>query len=223
MKRVTIDPRYHDAVIFDLDGFVADIAALHAAAWKKTLDHYLTRRPANESEDHSPFAEDDYRRRVDGKPPLDGLADFLASRGISLPRGKKADTSEETVCGLGNREQDLFLGLLEDAVPGLESTVDLVRELQEAGVATAIYSSSHDCRRVLRAAGIEDLFAAPLDGVLAGVIGLPGKPDPAVLFEAARRLARESEPVRARRGRRGWGGGGPQIRLRGRDRCKPHR
>ena len=39
MKPVTIDPRYHDAVIFDLDGFVADIAALHAAAWKKTLDH----------------------------------------------------------------------------------------------------------------------------------------------------------------------------------------
>lgn len=82
-----------------------------------------------------------------------------------MPRGKKEDTSEETVCGLGNREQDLFLDLLEDAVPGLESTVDLVRELQEAGVATAIYSSSHDCRRVLRAAGIEDLFAAPLDGV----------------------------------------------------------
>ena len=106
MKPVTIDPRYHDAVIFDLDGFVADITALHAAAWKKTLDHYLTRRPANESEDHSPFAEDDYRRRVDGKPPLDGLADFLASRGISLPRGTKADTSEETVCGLGNREQE---------------------------------------------------------------------------------------------------------------------
>ena len=32
MKRVTIDPRYHDAVIFVLDDFVADIAALHAAS-----------------------------------------------------------------------------------------------------------------------------------------------------------------------------------------------
>ena len=28
MKPVTIDPRYHDAVIFHFDGFVADTAAL---------------------------------------------------------------------------------------------------------------------------------------------------------------------------------------------------
>lgn len=32
MKPVTIDPRYHDAVIFYLDGFVADTAALDAVA-----------------------------------------------------------------------------------------------------------------------------------------------------------------------------------------------
>jgi beta-phosphoglucomutase-like phosphatase (HAD superfamily) len=30
---VTIDPRYHDAVIFDLDGVVTDTASIHAAAW----------------------------------------------------------------------------------------------------------------------------------------------------------------------------------------------
>ncbi len=177
MKRVTIDPRHHEAVIFDLDGFVADITALHAAAWKKSLDNYLARRPANESEDHSPFADDDYRTCLDGKPPLDGLADFLASRGISLPRGNKEDTSEETVCGLGKREQDLFLDLLEDAVPGLESTVDLVRGLQEAGVAMAISASSHDCRRVLRAAGIEDLFGSPLEAARR----LAANPDRSVL------------------------------------------
>ena len=32
MKPVMIGPRYHDAVIFYLDGFVADTAALDAAA-----------------------------------------------------------------------------------------------------------------------------------------------------------------------------------------------
>ena len=30
---VTIDPRFHDAVIFDLDGVVTDTASIHAAAW----------------------------------------------------------------------------------------------------------------------------------------------------------------------------------------------
>ncbi len=70
MKPVTIDPRYHDAVIFHLDGFVADIAAIEAAAWKATFDDYLARRPANENEDHSPFADDDYRqaRRQQAEP-----------------------------------------------------------------------------------------------------------------------------------------------------------
>ena len=113
MKPVTIDPRYHDAVIFHLDGLVADTAAIHAAAWKTTFDDYLARRPANEHEDHSPFADDDYRRYVHDKPRLDGVADFLASRRVSLPRGEQADTFEETVCGLGNRMQNLFLDLLD--------------------------------------------------------------------------------------------------------------
>ena len=70
MKPVTIDPRYHDAVIFHLDGLVADTGAIEAAAWKTTFDDYLARRPANEDEDHSPFADDDYRqaRRQQAEP-----------------------------------------------------------------------------------------------------------------------------------------------------------
>ena len=189
MKPVTIDPRYHDAVIFHLDGFVADTAAIDAAAWKTTFDDYLARRPANENEDHSPFADDDYRRHVHNKPRLDGVADFLASRRISLPRGEQADTFEETVCGLVNRMQNLFLDLLDQAVPALESTVDLLRELHEAGIATGIYSPSHDCQRVLRAADIENLFAVHVDGLIAGGFGLAGKPEPAIFFEITRRLA----------------------------------
>jgi len=178
MKPVTIDPRYHDAVIFHLDGFVADTAAIDAAAWKTTFDDYLARRPANENEDHSPFADDDYRRHVHNKPRLHGVADFLASRRISLPRGEQADTFEETIYGLGNRMQNLFLGLLDEAVPALESTVDLLRELDEAGIATGIYSPSPDCQRVLRAADVENLFAVHVDGLI-----------PAVFFEITRRLA----------------------------------
>src|ERR1700758_2414020 len=151
MKPVTIDPRYHDAVIFHLDGFVADIAAIDAAAWKTTFDDYLPRRPTSEDEDHSPFADDDYHRYIDGKPRVDGVAEFLASRRISLPRGEEADAFHETICGLVNRMQNLFVDLLDEAVPTLESTVDLLRDLGEAGIATGIYSPNHDCQRVLPA------------------------------------------------------------------------
>ena len=185
---VTIDPRYHDAVIFDLDGVVTDTASIHAAAWKKLFDDFLARRPAHEGEDHTPFTDDDYRRLVDGKPRYDGVTDFLASRGISLQRGLPSDSGDDSVCGLGNRKQQLFLDLLADGVPLFESTVDLVRKLQDIEVATALYSSSRNCEQVLKAAGVGDLFPVRIDGVVADELGLPGKPNPAVLLEATRRL-----------------------------------
>jgi beta-phosphoglucomutase-like phosphatase (HAD superfamily) len=185
---VTVDPRYHDAVLFDLDGVVTDTASLHDAAWKTMFDEFLAHRPASAKENHSPFSSDDYRRFVDGKPRYDGVADFLASRGIELPRGEPFDRGADTVCGLGNRKREVFLQLVADGVPVFESTVALVRKLRAAGVGTAIYSSSRNCERVLKAAGIADLFSVRVDGVVADELGLPGKPDPAVLHEAARRV-----------------------------------
>ncbi|CAN5660662.1 hypothetical protein BH09ACT8_BH09ACT8_14770 [soil metagenome] len=185
---VSIDPRYHDAVIFDLDGVVTDTASIHRTAWATSFDEFLTQRPQRPNEDHSPFTDDDYRRFVDGKPRYDGVSDFLASRGVRLPMGIPSDTSCDSVCGLGNRKQQLFLQLLDDGVPVFDSTVALVRALQKTGVGTAIVSSSRNCARVLRTAGIADLFSVRVDGVVADELGLPGKPDPAVLAEATRRL-----------------------------------
>ena len=79
--RVTIDPRFHDAVIFDLDGVVTDTASVHAAAWAEMFNDFLQRRQASDDEDHSPFTDDDYRHFVDGKPREAGVVDFLGSRG----------------------------------------------------------------------------------------------------------------------------------------------
>jgi alpha,alpha-trehalase len=44
---------------------------------------------------------------------------------------------------------------------------------------------------VLDAAGLTGLFAVRVDGALAAELGLPGKPDPAIFIEAARRLGEE--------------------------------
>jgi beta-phosphoglucomutase-like phosphatase (HAD superfamily) len=84
---IIIDPRYHDAVIFDLDGVVTDTASIHAEAWTSIFDDFLAKRPARDGENHSRFTSDDYRHFVDGKPRDAGVTDFLASRGISLDRG----------------------------------------------------------------------------------------------------------------------------------------
>ena len=192
-QRVTIDPRYHDGVLFDLDGVITDTAAIHQAAWARMFDDYLGGRPSSPAENHDPFTPGDYRHFIDGKPRYDGVRDFLASRGVALPWGTASDMftgygSAETVCGLGNRKQDLFTAQIADGVPVFESTVALVRRLKDAGVRVGVFSASRNCRTVLESAGIDGLFEVRVDGVVASELGLPGKPDPAMLLEAARRL-----------------------------------
>ncbi len=184
---VTIDPRRHDAVIFDLDGVITDTASIHAAAWTELFDEYLSRRRQQDGEDHSAFTLDDYQRFVDGKPRTDGVRDFLASRGITL--SWDGDENSETVCGLGMRKDRLFLERIDlGGVPVFESTIALVKQLYSVGLTAAVFSSSRNCEQVLNAAGIGDLFAVRVDGVVAESLGLSGKPDPAVLIEATRRL-----------------------------------
>ena len=89
--RVVIDPRHHDRVLFDLDGVGTDTAKVHAAAWSSLFDDFLGGRTAAEGGDTPPFTNHDYRHFMDGKPRYDGVTDFLASRGISLPRGRPTD------------------------------------------------------------------------------------------------------------------------------------
>ncbi|WP_460700773.1 trehalose-phosphatase [Nocardia thraciensis] len=190
-----IDTRRHDAVIFDLDGVVTDSASIHAAAWTELFDAFLARRTPTAAEVLSPFTATDYQRFVDGKPRYDGVADFLAARGITLPRGEPSDApGTSTVCGLGNRKDELFLAhLARTGVPVFASTVALVRQLRAAGLGIAIFSASRHCAEVLAAAGVADLFPVRVDGIVADELNLPGKPDPAMLTEAARRLGAEPE------------------------------
>jgi trehalose-phosphatase len=188
-RRVRIDPRYTDAVLFDLDGVITDTAVIHQDAWAELFDAYLATRGASAAEDHGPFTATDYRHLIDGKPRYEGVRDFLTSRGVTLPWGASGDDpSAPTVCGLGNRKQQLFAARIACGVPVFESTVAMVRHLRDAGVRVAVFSASRNCRAVLAAAGVEALFEARVDGVVAEELGLPGKPDPAVLVEAARLL-----------------------------------
>jgi beta-phosphoglucomutase family hydrolase len=182
-----------DAVVFDLDGVVTDTATVHAAAWKQLFDAFLQARTAAAGEPFRPFTDEDYRRYVDGKPREDGVRSFLESRGIALPEGAPSDPPERaTVRGLGSRKNALFLQLLEQqgAAP-FPSTVELVRELGRRGIRTGVISASRNAAAVLAAAGLDDLFRARVDGADADRLGLPGKPDPAVFLEAARRLGAE--------------------------------
>jgi trehalose 6-phosphate phosphatase len=184
------------AVLFDMDGVVTDTARAHAAAWKQLFDGFLRARAEAGGEPLVPFDQDrDYRAFVDGKPRYEGVASFLAARGIELPWGDPADPpGDSTICGLGNRKDRLFNDwLAAHPAPVFPTTVALVERLKGAGIKVAIFSASRNAEAVLKSAGLRELFDLKLDGADAAREGLAGKPDPAVLLAAAERLGAPPE------------------------------
>ncbi|HEX2064144.1 MAG TPA: beta-phosphoglucomutase family hydrolase, partial [Acidimicrobiales bacterium] len=172
------------AVIFDMDGVVTDTASVHAAAWKETFDPILARHG------QAPFdADAEYRRYVDGRSREDGVTTFLAARGIAPPAGGPGDSDDEdTVQGVAARKHGLFAEKVRRGVRAFPGTVNLLRRLRQVSVRTALVSASRDAGDVLAAAGVADLFDVRVDGTDAVALHLPGKPDPALFLEAARRL-----------------------------------
>jgi len=182
------------ACLFDLDGVLTQTAKVHAAAWKQVFDEYLRERAQRAGERFVPFDEhEDYDAYVDGKPRYDGVRSFLASRGIELPQGTPSDPpGAETIDGIGNRKNELVLKLIhEQGVEAYEGSVRYVRAAIAAGLRRAVVSSSTNCRDVLAAAHIEDLFETVVDGVVAEREHLRGKPAPDTFLAGARALGVE--------------------------------
>lgn len=184
-----------EACLFDLDGVLTETATLHAQAWKLAFDEFLRERSERGGEKLAPFDPlGDYEEFVDGRERYEGVRTFLASRGIELPEGnREGPGSVESVAGLGNRKNDLYLALLrERGVEPFPGSLRFVRAVRERGLRTAVVSASRNCREVLRAASIEELFDARVDGVTLAERHLAGKPAPDSFLEAARRLGVEA-------------------------------
>jgi beta-phosphoglucomutase family hydrolase len=196
--KVAVTPVRFDAVLFDLDGVLTATAKLHAACWKKAFDEFLQKRATNTGEPFRPFdLKADYEDYVDGKPRYDGVQSFLESRDIKLPYGDPDDPPDrETVCGLGNRKDDLFNQVLKsEGVEVFEGTVAWLHQLRQAGIKTAVVSSSKHCRAIIEAAGIADQFEVRVDGNVSDDLKLKGKPAPDTYLKAAAML--DVKPQRA--------------------------
>jgi alpha,alpha-trehalase len=190
-ERHSVTSDGYEAWLFDLDGVITDTASVHAAAWKRTFDEYLKAVSEREESSCGPFEIDpDYYRYVDGKPRYAGVDSFLRSRGIIVDWGDPNDPpSRETVCGIGNRKNELFNEVLRlQGVEMFEASVALVQELRTRGRRVAVVTSSKNCEAVLQAAGIQNLFEARVDGNVAAAKKLAGKPSSETYQEAARML-----------------------------------
>src|SRR5262249_22029728 len=111
-------------------------------------------------------------------------------RGIILPEGTVQDPpSTETVCGLGNRKNELVNErLASSGVQAYPGTVAFIAYLRRIGIKTAVVTSSQNCQHVLHAANVEDLFDARVDGDVIAEQCLAGKPAPDSFLKAAQML-----------------------------------
>jgi beta-phosphoglucomutase family hydrolase len=179
-----------NAAIFDMDGVITRTAVVHSLAWEKMFDEYLHYREKEQHEPFRKFSRADYLSFVDGRPRYQGVDTFLKSRGISIPWGEPGDEpAKETVCGLGNRKNEIFNKLIENEGVGIyDSTLELIKELLNKGVKVGVATSSKNCSQVLAKAGITNLFETRVDGVVSAELGLKGKPEPDIFTTACDHL-----------------------------------
>ncbi len=179
------------ACVFNLDGVLIGSAAIHAAAWTETFDELISRRSERTGGRFAPFnPRTDYPEHIHGRPRLEGVRAFLASRGIRLPEGDADDPpGSETVHGLANRKNQALLRRLDQhgvtAFAGSRSYLEIAHD---AGVHTAVVSASANTQTILELAGLADLIDESVDGKTILAQGLRGRPAPDRLLAACRQL-----------------------------------
>jgi beta-phosphoglucomutase family hydrolase len=177
--------------LFDLDGVLTQTASVHDAAWQEMFDDFLRKRAEATGEKYVPFDPvRDYDDYVDGKPRAEGTESFLTSRGIHLPTGHADDPpGTPTINGLSNAKNEILLRKLRtDGVQAYPGSVRYVQAAGQAGLHRAVVSSSANTTDVLAAAGLQDMFEAIIDGVVAAAEHLRGKPAPDSYLAGAKAL-----------------------------------
>jgi beta-phosphoglucomutase family hydrolase len=150
------------AVIWDMDGVLVDTGEVHYQAWKKVLD-----------EEGVFFSPDEFRRTFG-----------MNNAGIlALLLGDQANLS--TVAGVGDRKEALFRSIIRGKAVPMPGVLYWLKRLQQCHIPQAVASGAppENIEFLVDELGIRGYFEA-----LVSSDGMPGKPDPMVFMEAARRL-----------------------------------
>lgn len=187
-------PRSVRGCLFDLEGVLTDGARLQAWAWASVFDDLLRRVAEEAGWRFDPFdVEADYRAYLDGRPRLDGIHAFLASRGISLPAGVPGDPAEAlTGHGVARHKGDVIARRLHPrGVTALGGTCRYLQAAARAGLGRAVISASSSTLPMLELAGLALLVDTRVDAAVMLAEGLRARPAPDELLVGCRRLGVE--------------------------------
>ncbi len=152
-----------EAVLWDMDGVIADTADYHYRAWRDT---FAERGVSFSKEDFMHY----FGRRHDAIIKF-ALGDSLSPQEINSLSGKK---------------QSLYRRLVSRNIVPLPGAVALVKSLNRNGIKTAIGSSAvpENIDVILRGLGIRECFQA----IAWGTEVAEGKPSPQIFLLAAEKL-----------------------------------
>lgn len=153
------------AVIFDLDGVIADTAELHFLAWKRLADEEKLTfgRRANEA--------------LKGRSRMESLDLILGHKAGDYSQGQKLELADRK----NGYYRDLVASLTPaDVLPGARELLDALRS---RGIRVGLASASRNAPDVLERLGLGGSFDARGDPASARP-----KPDPELFLDAAQRL-----------------------------------
>ena len=150
--------------IFDLDGVLTDTAEYHYRGWKRLAD-----------EEGIPFTRED-NESLRGIPRRESLMRILKER--TYP--------EEKILGMMDRKNNYYLEFIREVSPKdlLPGARELLEEIHNAGLKSALGSASKNAPDVIRRLGIANL----LDAISDGSSVERQKPAPDLFLHAARQL-----------------------------------
>jgi beta-phosphoglucomutase-like phosphatase (HAD superfamily) len=200
-RRALALPKAVEACVFELDDVLVASGALHREAWARALNELLSSRSETAygrtiaPEQFDPSR--DYAEHIEGRPRLDGVRAFLASRGIRLPEGAPDDPpGAETVHGIANRKSECLGALLEqDGVRAFDGARHYLEVARDARMTCAVVSASAHTNEILERSGLSDLIGVSIDAEAIANGKLRNQPAPDRLLAACRKL--HVDPQRA--------------------------
>jgi len=154
------------AVIWDMDGVIADTAPYHFKAWQKIFQ----KRGVN-------FTQDDFTH-------------YFGQRNDTIIRNTLGgQISQSEVDAIANEKERTYRKFVKQNIKPLPGAIKLIRSLGEHGFKIALASSApiENIRLVTQGLGIENCFQA----IVTGRDVIEGKPSPQGFLLAAQKLGVE--------------------------------